>query len=455
MRTGASGAHREHGLNEGEGVAMRDFRELRKDMERMVRDMTTRDDGADGRLHDVATSYRSGLWDGGIRYGIDGTVDTGTESYARLWTRMVEKQDSWERIPFGTRIYVYRFRRAEVSRSLHEGDVFDGRVRVGVERTPDSQGIPSERLDVVIYGTDGTPLAKVSSRDWSAGDIRMRIGDVPEMAMLFCDTGGCHGYMFLYMVAAWYSDVHPYRFDVHRCVSDGGSVFITVDAPEALSDLTAGEAFHADLTMPSWHDDERTLGIARRGSSHPFARLPRAYSDACSELERTGYRVSVPCVNHGSVMRGKGYECMVEVRGRRPEEMRRLAMFRRDSGLDVTFAWGYETMRLGRVERPYQIPFGPVTVEYAAVPIPHRKNPVVELRVGGVVIDSARYGDKQTYRGDSKYRVFKELAGRMSEWAELHYGEDDVPYLNVIWSHSDEDDPQRRTRQRDGEGDGA
>lgn len=397
-------------------------------------------------FHDVDSSRCSGeLRDKDFYFPSEGErgISSGTEEYAILWNFMRKTQDSW--IPFGTRIYAYRFRLAQVSDFLFDGNVYEGKVRVGIERTPDSQGVPAEKLDVVMYGSDGTELAKVSSSDWAGGSIRKHIGDVTEKAILFCDAGGHWGKTFLFMVVAWYSDVHPNRFHMPYLSSwqipyNSSSTFINVTSPEALSDLSVGECFNADLVS---HFPDGTLGLARGGRNYEFAILPASYSEALLNLKATGYRAIVPCVNHGIVRNGKGYGCMVEICGKSASEMERLAKFRRDNGVDVQFNGEYETLKFERVERPYNVPFGIVNVEYAEVQIPNRKNPIVELRLEDIVLDSARYGDGQKVGWRSKYSLFKERMGKKSAWARLHYTEEDEPYLNIIWSCGNGTDPQR------------
>ena len=73
-----------------------------------------------------------------------------------------------------------------------------------------------------------------------------------------------------------------------------------------------------------------------------------------------------------------------------------------------------------------------MVVEYIPLPLPGRKNPLVELHVNDVKIGSARYRDDQ-------YTIYKERSGKRSRFARLHYDEHDVPYLDVIWKLNEVD----------------
>lgn len=85
------------------------------------------------------------------------------------------------------------------------------------------------------------------------------------------------------------------------------------------------------------------------------------------------------------------------------------------------------------------------------VPIPGRKNPSIEFRVNGLVMDSARYHDGQRMNGRSKYEFLKERVGMKSIWARLHYNEKDEPYLNVIWKCATQGDGADNPDGRDGQ----
>ena len=375
------------------------------------------------------------IFDGALRkqsimhemFGI-GRIESGSESYAALWNLLRENGDL-QGIRFGTALHAYRFRRAEVSDVLCDGDVYIGKVRVGIDRSPDFQNTPSENLDVVLYDSDMNVIAKIAAYDWNAGDIRKHIGDVTENAVLLCDKGGWHNFTFLYMAVAWYSDSHPYKFHPPRfrrgCPSHS-NYFIKVEAPEALSDLTVGETFNAEL-LEGYNGFG--FGLTRTGYHYKFADVPLKFGESLSNLIETGYPLTaVPCVAHGTVRNGDSWVDMIEITGKVEEEMDKLTQFRRESGLDVRYDGKYETLYLPKVESPYDIPFRVVDVEYFAVPLPGRKNPIVEFRVDGVVVDSARY------RYHPKYEIFKERIGMKSVWARLHYNEKDEPYLNIIWT---------------------
>ena len=280
-------------------------------------------------------------------------------------------------------------------------------------------------------------LAKIASYDWAAGDIRTHIGDVSENAILFCDAGGYHNYEFLYLAVVWYSDLHPYRFSPFRFETVYRSnYFIKVDAPEALSDLMVGESFDAEMM-----DGYDGFGLTRSGRNYKFAEAPSSFGQSLSELIRTGYHdTAVRCIAHGAVSDGETFIDMVEIDSRTEKEMEELSLFRRDSGLDVRYGDFYETLYLPRVESPLPIPFSVIEVEYASVPISGRKNPSIEFRVNGQVMDSARYHDGQRMYGRSKYEFLKSRVGMKSVWARLHYNEKDAPYLNVIWKYANEKD---------------
>lgn len=93
----------------------------------------------------------------------------------------------------------------------------------------------------------------------------------------------------------------------------------------------------------------------------------------------------------------------------------------------MRFGGDYEILILEKQEKPNAIPFGIVTVEYVAVPLPHRLNAFSELRAEGTLIHSYKY------REDARYSRPKKRAGKKSLWAKLHYDDDDTPYLSIIW----------------------
>ena len=391
-------------------------------------------------LVDVSDVFTRGiLRDMGIEhemFGGYGKLQSCSAARAILWTHLRET-DRHRQLPLDVGVHTYRFRRAEVNHGLRFGDVYKGKVRVGVDRTPNFQNTLSEKLDVVLYDAEMKVLAKIASYDWAAGDIRTHIGDVSENAILFCDAGGYHNYEFLYLAVVWYSDLHPYRFSPFRFETVYRSnYFIKVDAPEALSDLMVGESFDAEMM-----DGYDGFGLTRSGRNYKFAEAPSSFGQSLSELIRTGYHdTAVRCIAHGAVSDGETFIDMVEIDSRTEKEMEELSLFRRDSGLDVRYGDFYETLYLPRVESPLPIPFSVIEVEYASVPISGRKNPSIEFRVNGQVMDSARYHDGQRMYGRSKYEFLKSRVGMKSVWARLHYNEKDEHYLNVIWKYANEKD---------------
>lgn len=391
-------------------------------------------------LVDVSDVFTRGiLRDMGIEhemFGGYGKLQSCSAARAILWTHLRET-DRHRQLPLDVGVHTYRFRRAEVNHGLRFGDVYKGKVRVGVDRTPNFQNTLSEKLDVVLYDAEMKVLAKIASYDWAAGDIRTHIGDVSENAILFCDAGGYHNYEFLYLAVVWYSDLHPYRFSPFRFETVYRSnYFIKVDAPEALSDLMVGESFDAEMM-----DGYDGFGLTRSGRNYKFAEAPSSFGQSLSELIRTGYHdTAVRCIAHGAVSDGETFIDMVEIDSRTEKEMEELSLFRRDSGLDVRYGDFYETLYLPRVESPLPIPFSVIEVEYASVPISGRKNPSIEFRVNGQVMDSARYHDGQRMYGRSKYEFLKSRVGMKSVLARLHYNEKDEPYLNVIWKYANEKD---------------
>lgn len=391
-------------------------------------------------LVDVSDVFTRGiLRDMGIEhemFGGYGKLQSCSAARAILWTHLRET-DRHRQLPLDVGVHTYRFRRAEVNHGLRFGDVYKGKVRVGVDRTPNFQNTLSEKLDVVLYDAEMKVLAKIASYDWAAGDIRTHIGDVSENAILFCDAGGYHNYEFLYLAVVWYSDLHPYRFSPFRFETVYRSnYFIKVDAPEALSDLMVGESFDAEMM-----DGYDGFGLTRSGRNYKFAEAPSSFGQSLSELIRTGYHdTAVRCIAHGAVSDGETFIDMVEIDSRTEKEMEELSLFRRDSGLDVRYGDFYETLYLPRVESPLPIPFSVIEVEYASVPISGRKNPSIEFRVNGQVMDSARYHDGQRMYGRSKYEFLKSRVGMKSVWVRLHYNEKDEPYLNVIWKYANEKD---------------
>lgn len=391
-------------------------------------------------LVDVSDVFTRGiLRDMGIEhemFGGYGKLQSCSAARAILWTHLRET-DRHRQLPLDVGVHTYRFRRAEVNHGLRFGDVYKGKVRVGVDRTPNFQNTLSEKLDVVLYDAEMKVLAKIASYDWAAGDIRTHIGDVSENAILFCDAGGYHNYEFLYLAVVWYSDLHPYRFSPFRFETVYRSnYFIKVDAPEALSDLMVGESFDAEMM-----DGYDGFGLTRSGRNYKFAEAPSSFGQSLSELIRTGYHdTAVRCIAHGAVSDGETFIDMVEIDSRTEKEMEELSLFRRDSGLDVRYGDFYETLYLPRVESPLPIPFSVIEVEYASVPISGRKNPSIEFRVNGQVMDSARYHDGQRMYGRSKYEFLKSRVGMKSVWARLHYNEKDESYLNVIWKYANEKD---------------
>lgn len=380
----------------------------------------------------IASHRCSGLIDKWMLFETACEISSGSESYAILWTQLNESKDE-RNIEFGTRLYAYRFRFAEVIDTYDDGSVYAGPIRVGIERLPETQFLSAERLDVVLYDKKMNVLAKIAPNDWGAGNIRQRIGDLANDALLFCDRSGQHSAVHLYMVASWSSETdpaefHPVFYEPKKRLASTLYRYCYVSgviAQEALSDLSVGERFDAVPVECSGG-----VGLARIGRSYPFATLPREFSDALSHLVATGYEdVRLLCVHRGIVPQRDGSEqSIVEVRAEYgAAAMENLARFRYWSRLDVRLGGDYETLILDKVEKPYDVPFGIVTVEYVAVPIPHRKNPLIELKVNDMLVDSAKYGD------GSKYSDFKKHVGLRSLWAKLHYDDDDTPYLNIIW----------------------
>lgn len=387
-------------------------------------------------LYDVNTCVPSGTLNRFITHDIFNApraVKAGTESYAVVWNLLNEGR-GWPRVSYGTKIYAYHFRLADVCNTIHDGLPYKGRVRVGVERMPNFPTVPSDKLDVIIYDCDGGVVAKVRASDWSASNVRRHIGDTTTECMLFCDKGGHCNVMFLHMLVVWHSDEWPYREpSFNRSVfhySPLISELVKVTAPEALSDLKVGENFDA-VPLDEYHG----IGLSRQGYSYKFAELPSALCEAFSKLAATAYPMTIPCINRGMVRTGDGWADMVEITFRSPSAMKELTRFRDESGLDVRFDDEYEVIRLEPVDTPYKdIPFGDVVVEYVSIPLPGRKNPLVEFHVNGVKLDSARYGDGQRINGICKYTLYKERSGKRSRFARLHYDERDVPYLDVIWN---------------------
>lgn len=385
-------------------------------------------------LKDINKCWASGIMPKDlIDYDLNNhSIPHGGKSYAILWN-MLRGTDSGQYVSFGAQICFYHFRRVEVADFLSDGQVYAGHIRVGIERTPDSLSIPSSKLPVVIYDKDLKVLAKIASYDWAANNVRNHIGDTSASAMLFCDNGGYHGTMFLYMVLVWNSDLRPYKEYRGHGISlswHSYNYFVKATAPEAVSDLTVGEHFDAKPTAGG----SSGVGLTRIGMNYPFASLPSEFGEALSCLAATGYpELTLHCVNHGLVRSGDEWTNLLEVLAINAETVEKLAYFRRESGLDVRFDWEYETLRFEKVDAPYGIPFEVVEVELVAVPVPKRKNPLVELRVNGILVNTVRYRD---YR----YDHFKDLVGTKSVWAKLHYDEKDIPYLDVIWNRGKEAD---------------
>lgn len=368
---------------------------------------------------------------------IEGGIGSGGQDYAALYAKLNENNAPWDEFKWGVHINLYRFRMTEVAEKLRDGEMVSGRVRIGVERTPVLQAVPADKLDVVLWDDAGGLLARVSASDWSASKIKGRIGDVAERALLWCGNGGYGGCMFLWLAVVWYTDLHPmpalepisYSWQAWQGRGPSAAI-LRVEDKEALSDLRAGERFEVTV-VPHFG---AAPGLARKGTSHELARLPEPWAEAWSALSGTGYMAPIACFAHGNVPDDEGnLNTLMEVRCADPDKMTELAKFRRESGLDLRLDGDYEVMRLDPVVVPHAIPFGKIPVEFAAVPLKDRKNPLIELRMNGDVFDSARLG----YRGSrEKYRLYKKRLGKRSVWAALHYdpSDGDRPYLNVIWA---------------------
>ena len=380
----------------------------------------------------IASHRCSGLIDKRMMFGTSSALPSGSECYAVIWSQMNEPKNERD-IEFGTRLYAYRFRFAEVIDTYDDGSVYAGPIRVGIERLPETQFLPAERLDVVLYDKKMNVLAKIAPNDWEAGNIRQRIGDLAKDALLFCDRSGQHSAVHLYLVASWSSETdpdefHPGFYEPKKRLASTLYRYCyvsSVKSREALSDLAVGERFDAVPVSCAGG-----VGLARIGRSYPFATLPSEFGDALSHLMATGYDdVRLSCVHRGIVPQRDGsMRSIVEVQAEYGAgAMEKLARFRYWSRLDVRLGGDYETLILDKVEKPYAVPFGVVTVEYVAVPLPHRKNPLIELRVNDMLVDSAKYGD-----GD-KYSDYKRHMNVKSLWAKLHYDDEDTPYLNIIW----------------------
>lgn len=390
------------------------------------------------KLKDIDSAWSDGKFYNGLPYEelftVCGKLEIGSAAYAVAWQLLIENK-RYCNIPYGTDVHIFRFRRVGVSPVLTAGETYSGKVRIGVDRPSNLQNIPSEKLDVVIYDGELNVLAKVASYDWSAGDLRMHIGDTAEDAVMFCGKGGWHSCEFLYMAVVWHSDLQPYKFARDRFkFSCQSRYFLKVDAPEALSDLMVGECFYADLL--DMHDG--SFGLTRSGFNYRFADVPNSYGEAVSSLKQTGYPKSdITCMCHGKVVDGVNEIDMVEVLGMPDADIKMLARFRRESGLDLRYDDDYETLHLPKVEAPLPLPFDIVRVKYVSVPLAGRKNPAVEFRINDIVIDSAKYHDGQKLGHESKYNLMLERSGKESVWARLHYDENDIPYLNIVWELRD------------------
>lgn len=108
-------------------------------------------------LVDVSDVFTRGiLRDMGIEhemFGGYGKLQSCSAARAILWTHLRET-DRHRQLPLDVGVHTYRFRRAEVNHGLRFGDVYKGKVRVGVDRTPNFQNTPSEKLDVVLYDAE-------------------------------------------------------------------------------------------------------------------------------------------------------------------------------------------------------------------------------------------------------------------------------------------------------------
>lgn len=357
------------------------------------------------------------------------TLDQNSEAYSAIWMALSDNGDDCS-CPFGKAIHTYHFRFADVSRDLSEGGIYVGPIRIGVKRSLETDFVSASKLSVVVYDDGLKPLAEVEAQDWSASQLRAHIGDHARKALLFCSRDGRYDAVYLNLAVSWDSDIpedssrKPWRRS--RGNFYYSAVFVPVSAPEAISDVAYGEPFEA---LPKYASSN--VELTRVGFDYSFATLPSEFGEALEDLAASGYQdIVILCIQRGAVVNCSGEQRHeIEIRAKySPRAMRELARFRRASGLDVRFDGNYERLFLDPVERPYDIPFGDISVEWVATPLPQRKNPLMELKVDGTVVRSLRF------RQDG-YDAAREHDGMKSIWARMHYDDDeeDRPYLDIIW----------------------
>ena len=342
------------------------------------------------------------------------------ETHAILWNALVEKGLS---VGFEEELSFFRVKIGAVSdKVMKSGHV--GPVIIGGFGPLGPIGAHADSLGATLCDKDGTPLAVVHKRDVSSGAVLNHMGLKPFRAMLFIGHSG--GYLpspYLYIIAVFEGHEASSRSHSICWHPFQGTTFVRTWKPEFLEDVPMDFADAELLAV----DDMAVL--RKKGANESFAELPASLAGPCLALMKTGYTKEIVACKKASwsiIPDGAEYS-FLSVSHKRPEEIMRLAKMREYSHLDLDFDSDYEVISLEPKKMPYDIPFGEVEVECVAVPIKNRKNPSAQLTVNGSTVLELRLRD-------TGYESLMAHAGLSALHGSLHYGDDDLPQLYVVWA---------------------
>lgn len=372
-------------------------------------------------LHDKYVSIED-LTYSRVAHAIDRFIGSGhqEEAHAILWNAMIEKGLT---VAFEEELSYFRVKIGAVSDQVMESG-YAGPVIIGGFGPLGPIGAYADSLGATLCDKDCAPLAVVHERDVSSGAVLSHMGLKSFRAILFIGHSG--GYLpspYLYIIAAFEEHEAACRPSSIYWHSFQDRTFVRTWKPEVLDDIPMNLMDTELLAL------DGMAALRKKGAREPFAELPASLAGPCLALMRTGYtKEIVTCEKTSwSITPSDAEYSFLSVNHKRPVEIMRLAKIRKYSHLDLDFDSDYEVISLEAKERPYDIPFGEVDVECIAVPIKNRKNPLARLTVNGTIVLELRLRD-------SGYEALMAHAGSSALHGSLHYGDDDLPKLYVVWA---------------------
>lgn len=323
----------------------------------------------------------------------------------------------------GCRMEVYRVFRGRACADLAAGRVLAGRVTLGLDRPFDSQGGTYKQNEYCFLDQEGNVLAVSTIGDHNARRLSLRIGETADAALLFCDKSMWSSYIFLYVVLIWNLDAagrRDVKADAEALGAHAESYFI--EARNAASEVGRYVANEARV-------EQRGSGCLSIGNTE-LCDIPSGIDIVAHGLMATGYpSMTVRAMYCGNVAVPLGVLPIVRVDCRNVDELYLLRKIREGGAVDLMADGIFERYHLDVVGRPYDVPFGPADAVFSEVPVPHRKNPALELRADGVLLERAAYSERERYKKMAAH------VGMTPVWSALHYADDDAPYLDIVYEN--------------------